>query len=148
MLFKEDYIWDNDKTVCTCILTLDGQDFTGVAKCHSVDRDMSNRIVGETLSFNRAYIKILRYLRKIEVEIPLTHLTNLFKNMQTSYRFNGDSFEAKQIKKEIKRLQDAKEVINEQIEIIKQYNKDYINAKDNYYKKVRASREKEKAVSN
>ena len=57
-------------------------------------------------------------------------MTNLYKNMATSHRFNPKSFEAKQLYREIKEYQKAQEVAKETIASIKAELKQYINDKD------------------
>lgn len=146
-LIHERYIRSDLDRVCTCILTYDDQEFYGTAKCHPNDEDMRNNTVGEILAFNRAYICLLRYMRKMEVEIPLQALENLYKNMQTSYRFNEKSFEGKQLYREIKAFKEAKETINNTIKQVKEYNNYFIDSKEAYYQGIRKSREeKAKAV--
>ena len=142
-IYSSDFIWDNDKRICTCVLTYDGHDFMGTATCHPEDEDFRNTLVGESISYTRAFIAALRYIKHTEVDIPYLALKNLYKNMQTSHRFNEASFEARMMRGELKRYEDAAAIMKATIKSSKDGLTDYINEKDAYYKAIREKRKAE-----
>ena len=135
--FTENFYWDIDKRVCTCVISEGGIEFYGTATCHPNDEDMKSVRTGEVISFNRAYIKYLQHIKNTTIAPTLKALEDLYKNMATSYRFNEKSFEAKQLKKEIEFYKENKRIVNEIIKSTKEYLKDYIDAKDKFYQKQR-----------
>lgn len=142
-VYRYDFIWDDDKRVCTCILTYDGHDFMGTATCHPIDEDFKNTLVGESIAYTRAFIAAVRYIKHTEVDIPYMALKNLYKNMQTSHRFNEKSFEARMMRGELKRYEEAAAIMKATIKSSKDGLKDYINEKDEYYKAIRDKRKAE-----
>lgn len=136
--FGEHYSWDSEKTSCACILINEkGQEFVGNALCHPNDYDMKSVRTGEEIAFTRAYIKMLCAIRDEEIKPIKTVLENLYKNMATSYRFNPESFEAKQLNREIKEFRELYDIYNLSIKQHRKYLKQYIDAKDEFYKKQR-----------
>lgn len=129
-VYHYDYFWDPDGNVCTCVITYDGKEFMGIANCHPNDKDVCSTFTGENIAGNRAFIKVIQYIKNTEIDKPLNLLTNLYKNMETSYRFNPKSFEAKQLYREIKEFQKAQQVAKETIASIKAELKQYIDDKD------------------
>lgn len=139
--FTENFFWDTDKRVCSCVLTAHGVEFYGTATCHPNDEDMKSTRTGEIIAFNRAYIKYIQYMRNTQVNPMLKVLTDLYKNMASSHRFNPKSFEATQLYKEIKGYEESKKVINHLIEDTREYLKNYIDEKDKFYQRLRKSKE-------
>lgn len=144
MRLIENFYWDADNRVCTCVIGAGDTEFYGTATCHPNDEDMKSVRTGEVISFNRAYIKYLQHIRNTTVTPILKALEDLYKNMATSYRFNENSFEAKQLRKEIAFYKENKRIINEIIASTKEYIKEYIDEKDRFYQRQRG--EKAKAV--
>lgn len=139
--FNENFFWDTDNRVCSCVLTAHGVEFYGIATCHPNDEDMKSVRTGEIIAFNRAYIKYLQHMRNTQVDPILKVLTDLYKNMASSHRFNSKSFEAIQLYKEIKYYEENKRVINQLIKDTREYLKNYINEKDKFYQRMRKSKE-------
>lgn len=129
-VYHYDYFWDPSGNVCTCVVTYDGREFMGTATCHPNDKDVRSHFTGENIAGNRAFIKVVQYIKSNDIDKPLNLLTNLYKNMETSHRFNPKSFEAKQLYREIKEYQKAQEVAKETIASIKAELKQYIDDKD------------------
>lgn len=143
-VYHYDYFWDPDGNVCTCVITYDGREFMGVATCHPNDKDVRSNFTGENIAGNRAFIKVIQYIKDNEIDKPLNLLTNLYKNMETSYRFNPKSFEAKQLYREIKEFQKAQQVAKETIASIKAELKQYIDDKDKAAQLYRLKQERAK----
>ena len=144
--FIENFFWDTDQRVCTCILTAHGTEFCGTAICHPNDEDMKSTRTGEIIAFNRAYIKYIQYMRNTQINPMLKVLTDLYKNMASSHRFNPKSFEAIQLYKEIKGYEESKRVINQLIKDTREYLKTYIDEKDKFYQRMRKSKENDEPV--
>ena len=75
----------------------------------------------------RASIDILKQIKKYEVKPGLAALRHLYGTMKESKHYNPDSYEARRLMKEIKNYEKEVASINEQIDVTKQYLKDYIN---------------------
>ena len=80
-------------------------------------------------------------MRNTQINPMLKVLTDLYKNMASSHRFNPKSFEAIQLYKEIKGYEESKRVINQLIKDTREYLKNYIDEKDKFYQRMRKSKE-------
>lgn len=133
--------WDEESLIAVCILT-DGEDvFYGTARCHETDADMANEKTGCEIAFRRARIKLYRHYRDT-CKTKLNALNQLYYSMNTSKRFNPKSYENRMLQRQIHMTEFDLDTAKEMIAGEEQSLREYITEKDNFYKKIRANREK------
>lgn len=134
------FAWDNENGTASCILTDGNKQYIGVAFCHEDDRDMMSEKTGSEIAFRRAKIDVLRAYRE-EVKSSLKALRNFYYSINSSNKYNKDSYEAKMLKRQItlreKDLKFAKELIAQERSDLHKF----ITDKDEFYKKIRARRD-------
>ena len=123
--------WYEDKGLARTVLYYKGcADLrltgVGIAECHPEEKHKSE-ITGTSIAELRASIDILQQIKKYEVKPGLAALRHLYGTMKESKHYNPDSYEARRLMKEIKNYEKEVASINEQIDVTKQYLKDYIN---------------------
>ena len=131
--------WDEDAGVASCILSDGEKVFTGFAKCHPDDRDMSSEKTGCEIAFRRARINALRGYRD-ELKIKLKALNQLFYSMNKSYRFNEKSYENKMLQRQIRMIDFDLTTTKEMIATEEQSLRQYLSDKDKFYTKTRIRR--------
>lgn len=133
--------WDKEKMEAKCIIDLPSGTLATVAKCHPDDYDFANEFTGCEIANRRMFIKILQ-THKHELNIRLSALNQLYYSMKHSKKFNEKSYENKMLQRQINMVKQDIQTVKEMIEEERNNLKSYIDAKDNFYKKVRANREK------
>lgn len=131
MSYRLRTFWDDNEKVSKTIIvdTFNNKKYEGVAKCAPDDYLYAKEYVGETISQTRAKIEMLKDIRDNEIRPQIKILNHLYTNMTTSTRFNSKSYEAKMLRRQLQiKLADL-EAINDLIESLKLYIKDYL---DNY----------------
>lgn len=105
------YEWDESLGVAYCVLTYKDKKFRGEASCHPEDKDMMNRLTGQTIAEYRAIIKYLTFIKDFELRPQLQALNHLYHCMKNSKHFNKKSYEAKSLFRQIHLLEkDIKEI--------------------------------------
>ena len=141
------FTWDAEKGQVVCELS-DGQNkFIGAAYCHPDDFDMKNEMTGCEIASRRAFIKYLKFQKKMLKE-RLGALNQLYHNMIRSKHFNENSYENKMLQSQIHLINSDLATIKEMVADEEQRLKEYINLKDNFYKTIRKNRKSRQANSN
>ena len=133
--------WDPEEGVASCIIKYKNQTFCGVAMCHEEDKDMMSEKTGMEIAYRRATIDYLKYIRDMELKPALKALKQLYYTMKHSTHFNPNSYENSKLQRHIRMYEFDLETINELIVNERKNLKDYIDKKDEFYKKTRISRQ-------
>lgn len=133
--------WDPEKGVASCIIKYKNQTFCGVAMCHEEDKDMMSEKTGMEIAYRRATIDYLKYVRDMELKPALKALKQLYYTMKHSTHFNPKSYENSKLQRHIRMYEFDLETINEIIIDERKNLKDYIDKKDEFYKKTRIGRQ-------
>ena len=133
--------WDPEEGVASCIIKYKNQTFCGVAMCHEEDKDMMSEKTGMEIAYRRATIDYLKYVRDMELKPALKALKQLYYTMKHSTHFNPNSYENSKLQRHIRMYEFDLETINELIINERKNLKDYIDKKDEFYKKTRISRQ-------
>lgn len=133
---------EEDGKVTKCIIHINGKGvFTGYAICHEDDADMKSELTGKHISYQRAYIKYLKYCSRCEVKPALAALKQLYYSMNKSKYYNDSSYEVKMLKAQMAMKETELDLINEEIRIAETDLDSYIKVKEEKYKLIRAWRE-------
>ena len=138
---KPIFNWDPEEGVASCIIKYKNQTFCGVAMCHEEDKDMMSEKTGMEIAYRRATIDYLKYVRDMELKPALKALKQLYYTMKHSTHFNPKSYENSKLQRHIRMYEFDLETINELIADERKNLKDYIDKKDEFYKKTRISRQ-------
>lgn len=133
--------WDPEEGVASCIIKYKNQTFCGVAMCHEEDKDMMSEKTGMEIAYRRATIDYLKYVRDMELKPALKALKQLYYTMKHSTHFNLKSYENSKLQRHIRMYEFDLETINELIVNERKNLKDYIDKKDEFYKKTRIGRQ-------
>ena len=133
--------WDPEEGVASCIIKYKNQTFCGVAVCHEEDKDMMSEKTGMEIAYRRATIDYLKYVRDMELKPALKALKQLYYTMKHSTHFNPKSYENSKLQRHIRMYEFDLETINELIADERKNLKDYIDKKDEFYKKTRIGRQ-------
>ena len=133
--------WDPEEGVASCIIKYKNQTFCGVATCHEEDKDMMSEKTGMEIAYRRATIDYLRYVRDMELKPALKALKQLYYTMKHSTHFNPKSYENSKLQRHIRMYEFDLETINELIVDERKNLKEYIDKKDEFYKKTRIGRQ-------
>lgn len=133
--------WDPEEGVASCIIKYKNQTFCGVAMCHEEDKDMMSEKTGMEIAYRRATIDYLKYVRDMELKPALKALKQLYYTMKHSTHFNPNSYENSKLQRHIRMYEFDLETINELIVNERKNLKDYIDKKDEFYKKTRIGRQ-------
>lgn len=145
---KAKFDWDPDIRMATCELDMksDGV-FVGTAFCHEDDMDMCSELTGQTIAYFRACISYYKFLKNNRIKPGLKALKQAFYSMNRSKKFNPDGYETKILRSQISLYEEELAGIEDAIDILNQDLKDYINIKDEKYKKMRLWRQGSKELA-
>ena len=129
--------WDEETGSAICIITCGDRNFCGIATCAETDQDMKSEKVGCEIAYSRAVIRFLQS-EKQRVKYQKQALEHLKSTIQNSEEFSKTW---KRLCKEIHNLELDFYDAQEQIDMIKNYLREYINDKDALYKKIRQKRQ-------
>lgn len=136
------FTYNADTHVTTCIRQGKYRRYTGIAKCHPQDWDFESKLVGEQYAYTRSVIAKL-VAQRDEYKAQLKILKHLYSILKQNKNVNEKSTECYTIRRQIKLLErDLKEVKN-LICDLKEILYNTIKGKDEFYAKVRKSREVE-----
>lgn len=138
-----EFAFDEKLGYARCLIIYKGQAFEGGAKCHPDDMDMVSERTGCCIAEARAMIKLMRFKRDYEIKPALKAIKHLHGNMQTSTKYNKQSYEAKVVYNQLKALQKELDAINSDINEEKKYLKEYIDKKDIFYNRLRTKNNNE-----
>ena len=108
---------------------------------HKEEKDMMSEKTGMEIAYRRATIDYLKYVRDMELKPALKALKQLYYTMKHSTHFNPNSYENSKLQRHIRMYEFDLETINELIVNERKNLKDYIDKKDEFYKKTRISRQ-------
>ena len=135
--------WDGKIGMASCILSDGEKTYIGFAQCHPDDMDMAGEKTGCEIAFRRAKIKALKGYRD-ELKIQLKALNQLYYSMNRSNKFNEKSYENKMLQRQLNRINFDLDTVKEMITNEKQSLSKYLNEKEEFYKKIRKNRKKDK----
>ena len=138
---KPYYDWDAETGTATCILFDKNNIFMGTATCHPDDIDFMSEKTGMIIAETRAVIKSLQHLKNNILKPELAGLNQLYYSVNYSKHFNKESYEAKMLWRQIKikegEIKETENIISQEREFLR----DFIKDKDNFYKSVKKNRE-------
>ena len=136
------YEWQPEEGLAICKVYYNNIEFKGTASCHPDDMDMCSKMTGQTIAELRAEIKKLQHIRDNELRPQLKVLNQLYYAMNRSKEYNKKSYESKMLYRRIQFIKNQLTAVKEEINNRKQELKEYIDQKDEFYKKLRANRNK------
>lgn len=139
---RPSFSWDDEHGNAICVLTRGNKVYYGCAYCSTQDQDMKSEKVGCEIAYARATIKFLQ-AEKERVKIQREALKHLLSTFPKS-DIDTQSKAYKRLTKEIYNLKLDFCDAQEQIDLLKNYLREYINNKDALYQRIR---EKRKAKS-
>ncbi len=140
------FAFDQESGTATCILYDGNKTYCGAALCHPDDKDMMSERTGQEIAFRRAEIQALRGFRD-EIKLELKSLKQLYYSINRSKYYNAKSYEARMLNRQIKTKESDLQTVKEYIKQKDKELRDYIAAKDEFYKKIRHNREVDKNLS-
>lgn len=137
---EPEFIYEQGKAICM-LTDKNNKPIIGIADCHPDDADMENEKTGYEIAFKRAKIASYRRYRD-ELKERLAALNQLFYSMKMSKHFNPNSYENRMLQRQIRLTKMDLDTAKEMIATEQQKLREYINAKDEFYKKIRSNRER------
>lgn len=135
------FTWNANEGIASCIIKYKDKTFCGVAACHTDDFDMMSEKTGCEIAYHRALIDYFKYVRDCELKPALKALKQLYYTMKHSSHFNPESYENRKLQRHIRMYEFDLETINTMIIEERKNLKDYIDKKDEFYKKTRIGRQ-------
>ena len=114
--------------------------FYGSARCHPNDWEFESKLVGEHYAYTRSMIEELVANRN-ELRAELKVLKHLYNILEQNPRVHYDSIECFTIRKQIKNIERDIADVRDLIRTTKQEMREMMEAKDEFYKKLRKVRE-------
>lgn len=140
---KSTYQFDKENGMAKVIFTNKrGKHYLGYACCHEQDFDMMSEKTGLFIAEQRAIVDYLRGMRDTDIKPKLQILEHIYDGIQRSKHFNENSYENRILRRQIRFLKNDLTTVNENIAEIQKNLEEFIHEKDNFYKRVRANREK------
>lgn len=139
-----EFTWDINAGIATCTITDGKNSFTGTAICHPDDRDMISEKTGCAIAQVRAEIKYYIHSRDNDILPCLKVLKHTYDCMKQSSHFNEKSNESRIMRRQIRQQEFDLLVVRQLLTERKQQLKTFLEDKDNFYKKIRSNRRKEK----
>ena len=137
--------WDDETGEALCVLWFNGRNFVGTAQCDEEDMaDFKSEKVGCEIAFARAEIKAMVFLRDMELRPQIKALRHLLACIKQSSHHNENSYEFQALRREIRRLENQLDAVNQDLVELKQNLKDYIEMKNTFHKELREKRKKAK----
>ena len=137
---QPEYFWDEDLGVAECTIYYEGIEFVGIATCHDDDKDMCNKLTGQTIAEYRALIQVYQYKRNCELRPQLKALKQLYYSMNTSKQYNKKSYEARMLYRHITMIEEELQAVREEIATLRKRLNNYIIKKEKFYQSVRKGR--------
>lgn len=134
--------WDEERGIATVTFhCADGSLITEQAYVHPEDKDMKNEYTGLIIASTRAAIRhMTKYIQQQKAGLQaLNHYKSV---IDQSKRLNPQSYEYKALLKEIKNIELNIEVYMQERKSLIESLQDFISSKDEFYKRVRANRDK------
>ena len=122
-----------------CIIETKNNTFVGTAQCADADRDMMSEKTGCEIAYHRAIIHTLQH-HMDETRYELNGLKKYFYCVNQSKYFNPDDYMSGMLISQINQREDEISVTKEAIKKEKEYLKNFMADKAEFYKKVRHNR--------
>lgn len=135
------YEYDKEGGVTTCILTYGQNIFLGIAQCHEDDKDMQNEYTGCCIALSRAKIEYFAHVRDHEIKPGLAALNQVYYTINRSKQFNPKSYEHIMLQRQIQQKENDLAVIKAMLTTEKQNLREFLEMKENFYKKIRKNRQ-------
>ena len=135
------FSWDAEEGIATCIIQNHNDVFYGTAKCHPNDIDMQSEKTGYEIAYRRALLKAIQK-EKEKLGYELKGLEKYYYTMNKSKYFDEDSYPIRRLVSQIENIKTDIFNLDSEQDIIKKSLKEYINLKDDFYKKIRKNRQK------
>ena len=127
-----------------CFINYNNKEFIGKAECHPDDQDFFSESTGKVIAERRALIKYGKYVLAAEVRPQLKILRHLQASMKQSKSYNARSNEARLLRRQVAQLEKEEQMIKLDIACLFDSINDFIDAKDDFYKRIRAKRAEDK----
>lgn len=138
MKIQETFVLEGNEI--KCILSVDGYNYIGIAKCCPEDEDMQSEKTGQYISYQRALIKCFKHNLSI-VKIQKKEIQNFYNSIKNAKNFNEHGFVERKLRREIHELNQEIIYFKALIEGNTNALKDFIIQKDTFYKKIRNKRD-------
>lgn len=139
---EHNYLYDKDSGVSTYIIEYEGQYFTGIAHCAPEDADMQNEKTGINIAERRAIIKLFQY-RRNELKHKLAALNQLYYSVNKSKKYDSHGYMENMLEHQRQQIQDELNLIKDTLKNEQQNLQQYLKNKDEFYKRIRANRNKD-----
>lgn len=141
MIREPIYQYDNETHEAICVLTYNNNTFTGTATCHPDDYDMESAKTGQTIAYLRAAIKYYQHIKNNELKPKLDALYQYYYSINRSKEFDKKSYEVKMLWRQIQNYEDDLAVVRCSLAQLRKNLSEFIQNKDEIYKKIRNNRE-------
>ena len=122
-----------------CVITTKSKTFVGTAQCCDTDRDMMSEKTGCEIAYHRAVIRALEdHLDELRNELMGLH--KYYYSVNTSKYFNPSSYMANMLASQMQQREDDIRTTKKMIKTEKEYLKNYMKDKAEFYKKIRRIR--------
>ena len=132
------YNFYTEDNICYCEIMYNDQKFVGSAKCHPDDLDMKSDRTGYFIAEVRANIAKLRWCRDYEILPMVKYYKHFYDCVSHSSKFNPETYEAKMIKKELRRWESELALVRDTIQSEREYLREYIDTKEKVYQRIRS----------
>ena len=135
------FIWEQDTGYAACILTDNSTNKTyfGSAVCADIDKDMMSEKTGCQIAHSRAAIEALK-ARREELKAGYKSLRQFYYSVNRSKNYSKKGYMERMLNRQLRMYELDLSVIEDEIKSQNQMLKEYIDAKDNFYKRIRANR--------
>ena len=141
---KITYDWNQETGQAVCTIIDKGKIYQGFAWCREEDKDMLSCKVGLTIAEFRAHIAQSKGIRDNEIKPGLAALKQAKYAINQSKYFNENSYEYRMLEQQIKNYEQDLIFIKNTIALQRANLNRYMQDKANFYKKIRAMRQKAK----
>ena len=138
------FYFNPDEGSSLCVITTKNKTYIGTAQCLEADRDMMSEKTGCEIAYHRAIIHSLED-RLSDLKNELMGLRKYFYSINQSKYFNETDYAIIMLKRQMQQREDDIDFTRELIKKEKNYLKNYMADKAEFYKKIRRNR---KADSN
>lgn len=134
---EPEFVYNEETGVTIATIFYKDMEFCGEAVCAPDDRDMMNRKTGETIALIRAEINYLCHVRDNELIPTYNAIRNLHFSLIKNKNYDEHSLEARRIRRHMYMHQSDLAAVQKMIKGKKIELREYFDAKDELYKKLR-----------
>lgn len=122
-----------------CVITTKSKTFVGTAQCADADRDMMSEKTGCEIAYHRAIIHALQdHLSELKNE--LMGLRKYYYSVNQSKYYDSTGYMSVMLKSQIQQREDDIDTTKKMIYSEKEYLKNFMTDKAEFYKKIRRNR--------